>query len=123
MSKRQNIAFISLIIVVLLYIAYIFYANEKFEKNGVYTIAKITNWESAEQGSSLYYEVIYNGKAYSCHSDGGYGNKIGKYYFIKILADDPYNSQGGPLEEEVPDCILKQGVPEGGWKVIPKCEN
>lgn len=122
MTKQKWINAGVITFLVLLYIYYNIYSNNQFEKYGVYTIAKITKWESAEQGSDLYYDVIFNGKTYSCHSDGGYVNKIGKFYYIKVLSFDPTRSQG-PLDVEVPDCVLKKGVPEGGWRKIPKCED
>lgn len=120
MTKRQWTTIAVIAFLILAYISFNIYSSKQFEKEGIFTIAKITCKEIHEQGSKLCFEVYYNGKTYSSHTGGIYGYSLGKYYFIKILPTDPTRSQS-PLDQEVPECILKKGIPKGGWKEIPRC--
>lgn len=102
------------------YLAYYFYGSKLMEKSGVYTVAKITGWESAEQGSDLYFDIYFNGKTFRSHSGGGYSLHVGKLYYVKVLSDNPNQYKLSNIE--VPECILIQGIPPNGWKEIPQCK-
>jgi hypothetical protein len=119
MNKKRIMTFVLIGALIVAYLSYYFYGKKLMKKNGVYTIAKVISWKSAEQGSDLYFEIYYNGKVYKSKDGGGYPYTIGKFYYIKVLSDNP--SQFEDLYGEVPKCILKRPLPKKGWKEIPKC--
>jgi hypothetical protein len=93
------------------------------EKNGVITICKIDRYEAASDGSDTYCTLFFNDTTYSVIIGTGSKNMVGKYFFAKILADQPQYEIIVYDDKEVPDCLLKNKLPKKGWNKIPTCFN
>jgi hypothetical protein len=120
MEKNKVYRLLGGALFILFLILYLFVKEQSFEQNSVYTIGKVTNWEAAEQGSTTYYDIYFHGKIYKARTSGNMDDKIGRFYFIRILIDDP--TKVGKQEGEVPSCIFNAPLPPEGWKEKPKCK-
>ncbi|MDR6341625.1 hypothetical protein HNQ91_004698 [Filimonas zeae] len=47
---------------------------------------------------------------------------VGKYFFIKIISEEPEGAVVFLKEYPVPDCILRRKIPPEGWNEIPGCD-
>lgn len=121
MNKESFRIVIGIIIILLGFAALVYYGESSLRKHGIYTIAKVTKWEAAEQGSSTYCNVYYNNRIYNIVLPGNYQTQTSEFYFIKILPNDP-NANGGLLTK-VPECILTKPLPPKGWSDLPRCDN
>ncbi len=117
-GKHDKYFYIFFIFIALLFLVLRMYEEYSFSKRGVYTIGKVTNWESAEQGSSCFVDVYYHGKIYKTVLNTT-RPQVGRFYYVSLLANDP--GSAGILKEEVQPCILEKPIPYEGWKKIPSC--
>jgi hypothetical protein len=88
-------------------------------ENGIYTVATVTNVESAgrREGTSCYYYFYYKEKKYEGRNVTNLTNKdIDKRFYVQFLEENP-NRCGILADKPVPDCITE--VPSEGWEAIP----
>lgn len=118
---KRNSLIVGTVIMILLLLTYIILKEQDIKSNGVFTIAKVTKYEGDADGSSLYLNIYINGAiVQQVVNQGCEGNCVGKYYFVKVLLDDPSHvTLYG--DKNVPDCILSNSIPNNGWKEIPEC--
>ena len=111
--------FITLVILIGL-ILFVNFRITSVEKNGVITLCKIDWYEPLADGSTTYCSVFLNDKVYKVESGMGYKSMIGRYYFVKVLKENPNYEIIIYDNIIVPSCILKIKLPSNGWKEIPK---
>ena len=120
-GTRSNLIFV--ILSVLLIIGYAFYRESQINKFGVFTIAKVERFKGASSGSTLYITVYLGGKTYNTSVGNPCRRCIGKFYFVKVLKQNPTKHVIFYNESPVPYCILRNPIPEDGWEKLPSCEN
>lgn len=101
---------------------YSLFRSYKLKNDGVYTICQVDHYEPAESGGSLYIDILYNGKKYRAVADAFCGNCNGKYFFVKIIRNQPEGVVIFLDNYPVPDCVLNHSIPKEGWEIIPKCD-
>ena len=94
----------------------------KVETEGVFIVCKINNYEPDSDGSTTYCTAYLNGQEYNFRSGEGNGSMVGKYYFGKVLKEDPYFQFILYPDQEVPGCILNDTLSKAGWTTIPVCK-
>jgi len=92
------------------------FKNNKFNNDGIYTVAKVTKLEYDEQGTSCYIEIYYNNNIYKTIINSTL--KVDRYYFARIL---PYNPTSIQILEELSECFFYMQIPDSGWKILPQC--
>ena len=112
---------IGVLLIVSLIVGYGFFRKSQILKYGVFTVAKVINFEGAASGSSLYIDVYFQGKTFRTSVGNHCNFCIGKYYFVKIIKESPSKKIIFYNESPVPDCILSKGIPNNGWKDFPAC--
>lgn len=120
-SKYNNLIFV--ILGVLLIIGYTYFRKNRIDKFGIFTIAKVVRYEGASSGSFLYMTVYLGGKTFNTSVGNSCYRCIGKYYFVKVIKENPSKHVIFYNESPVPECILKNPIPENGWKKFPSCED
>ena len=90
---------------------------------GVITVAKVLRYESGEYGSDLSLEVYVGDKKFTTTVDQDCDECVGRYYFVKILKEDPLRYPLIYTDDPVPDCILSKVKYFDGWKDIPECDS
>ena len=94
------------------------------DKHGIITVAKVTGFEGAESGSDLYLEIYLEGKKYKTSvGQGCQHDCIGRFFFVKVLRDNPTHYIIFYGYKPVPDCIMSNVIYFKGWKEIPDCNN
>jgi hypothetical protein len=121
MTFFKNKELVGGILLILIFLFYIISRDNNIKRHGVFTIAKIIKYEGDADGASLFIDIHFNGKIFSTVVNQGCSNCIGKYFFVKILKQDP-SSVIFYEKEIVPDCILKKPIPIKGWEKIPTCQ-
>ena len=110
------------LVILLLIVMYSLFRSYKLNTEGVYTICQVDHFEAADSGVSLYIDVFYQGKKYRRVANSFCGNCNGKYFFVKIIRDQPEGVVIFSDKHPVPDCILNDSIPEQGWESIPSCK-
>ena len=95
---------------------------KRVEKSGVFSIARVDKCEPEVDGSETYITVFFGGKEYPTTVGNSKSRMVGKFYFVKILPEDPTYEVILYLDNEVPACLLKDSIPRGGWEVLPTCK-
>jgi hypothetical protein len=115
---------LSVITILLIFIAFFVIRKNKMNKEGVFTIAKVIKYESDASGGSLYIEVYFRGeKINTIVNSSCFGcDKDNDFYFVQLLKQNPKYDIYFFEDYPVPDCILKKPIPELGWKELPKCD-
>jgi hypothetical protein len=93
------------------------------EKNGIVTVAKVIEYEAHEQGSSTLIHIYLGNKIIPTHVTPDCYYCEGKYYFIKVLKDDPENTPLFYEDKPVPDCIIENVKYFEGWNDFPTCDS
>ena len=101
---------------------YGFLQFDKVKKKGIITICYVKYFEIQSQGSTTYCTVFLNGKKYDATSSEGCKEMNGKYFFVKVLKNNPTYYILIYQNNEVPQCILENKLPDGGWDSIPNCK-
>ena len=116
---------IGTILLIIMMIYYCVSKSNNIEKNGVVTVAKVMEYEAAEQGSSLRIHVYLEHKVITAHVSNDCYFCIGGYYFVKVLKDDPDSYLILYMDKPVPDCIIRRVGFDyfKGWKDFPDCSN
>ncbi|MES1181410.1 MAG: hypothetical protein ABUL44_01315 [Flavobacterium sp.] len=118
--KKYKEAYLAGLVIIIL-IIYSVVKLHTIEMNGVVTICKIDRYEPLPDGSNTYCTVFLNGRQYEIISGLGSSRMVGKFYFVKILKEDPTVDAIVYNEKEVPKCILQGPLPLDGWDQIPTC--
>ena len=116
---RKLIVFL---VIILLIITYSLFRSYKLNTDGVYTVCQVDHFEPADSGVSLYIDIFYQGKKYRRVADSFCGNCNGKYFFVRIIRNQPEGVVIFLDKYPVPDCVLNGTIPEKGWETIPTCE-
>jgi hypothetical protein len=101
---------------------FVYYKKRTVENNGIITICKVTGWEPAESGSSLYVNIYLQGKIYP-YTFNTSDAVIGHFYFVKAKAADPTDYPIFYNEKKAPACITDTATYYKGWKDFPTCED
>jgi hypothetical protein len=119
--KKYKEAYIATFIILLIFI-YLFFRYKNVEANGVFTICRFDNYEATSDGSNTYCTIFFNGKEYNITNGMGSKKRIGKFFFVKLLKDNPTYEVIVYYQHEVPGCIDKNSLPTKGWREIPSCK-
>jgi hypothetical protein len=120
---QNNSKIIFAIIVVLFLVFYSINRTNHTDKHGLITVAKVMKYEPAESGSSLEINIYLKDKVISTSVSTGCYFCVGKFFFIKVLKDDPKSYPLLILDKPVPDCIIEKVQYFKGWDSIPSCDN
>jgi len=122
-SRREGQAkpfLISIIVIGLAIVVLVGRSN--FRKYGAVTVAQVIKAEGAAEGGSLHIVVFFRGQKIKTIANAMCRLCEGKYFFVKILRNNPHKSVIFYDDNPVPTCILDSPLPEEGWKEIPICE-
>jgi len=114
---------IGFIAIGLLIACFILVKRSEMRKHGIITVAKVIEYEAAESGSSLRIQVYLKDKVITAYVANECYFCAGKYYFVKVLKDDPTNYPIIYMEKPVPDCIIENVKYYKGWDDFPTCNN
>ncbi|MDR3712234.1 MAG: hypothetical protein P4L51_05420 [Puia sp.] len=89
---------------------------------GVFTVAKVTGFETTGYDSKISLEVYLGDKKYTTIVNEDCDECVGSYFFVKVLKDDPLKYPLVYGEEPVPDCIVTGVKNFEGWQDFPKCD-
>lgn len=117
---KFNSSFTIGVLMLLLVIVYIVYTQYMLKEHGAITIAKVEKFESAEQGINLYITIYFRGRKYESMVDAACFKCEGKYFYIKIIDQNPSEAPHLYDDKPVPTCILEKPLPFNGWNEIPK---
>ena len=106
------------LLILLLIITYFLFRSYKLNTDGVYTVCQVDHFEPADSGASLYIDIFYQGKKYRAVANSFCGNCNGKYFFVRIIRNQPEGAVIFLDKHPVPDCILNDLIPEQGWDSI-----
>ena len=122
-SSKKDRANPTLIFIIIIGLVVIVVAQrDKFKKYGTITIAQVIKSEGAAEGNNLHLAVLFRGERIEMIANAMCRRCDGKYFFVKILRNDPSQSVIFYDDKLVPECILRQPLPQEGWKEIPNCE-
>jgi hypothetical protein len=112
---------IAVSVIIILLLGYSIFRANKIVTDGIYTICQVDHFESAESGVNLYIELHYQGKKIKRSVDSFCGGCDGRYFFVRIIKNQPNSIVLFLSKYPVPDCILNDSIPFEGWKEIPTC--
>jgi hypothetical protein len=93
------------------------------EKNGVITVARIMRHEIAEQGATLNIEIYLKNKVFTTTATNKCYYCEGKFFFVKVLEENPTSYPILYMDKPVPDCIIENVKYYKGWNDFPTCSN
>lgn len=122
MTKKRN-GQVIIFCLLFIYAAYVFYCQlsyNEIEKNGKYTIAKVTDFKmNFRNGYTVYYEYDVSNHLYkeNMHVSQDYPNIIGYRFFAKFNPNKPKNCY---IILDKPALSKFWDAPPGGWEKIPE---
>lgn len=119
--NREILKWIVVCLLILSIILYDVYETKKIERDGIITIAKVDKYETNVSGGDMHISIFYKQKEYKSVINTICIKCTGKYYFVKILDQDPGKNVILLDNIIVPQCLLSKPIPYDGWKEIPKC--
>lgn len=117
-SNRKLV--VSSIIIILIIIFFLF-QKYQLTTDGVFTICQVDHYEAAGSGGNLYIDIFYQDKKYHTAANTFCSGCEGKYFFVKIIKNQPEGVVVFMRDYPVPDCILNKPIPKQGWEIIPTC--
>jgi len=125
-TRKGNIEFVKYAVFAFILLSIIFYErwhDNKIRKYGVYTIAKVDHQERAADVGDLHVDIYYGNEVRRVRLNKSCGGCDGKFFFVKVQKDDPFNNILFYENNPVPNCILKNPIPSEGWKEMPVCKD
>lgn len=110
------------LVILLLIVTYFLFRSYKLNTDGIYTVCQVDHFEPADSGASLYIDIFYQGKKYRAVASSFCGNCNGKFFFVRIIKNQPEGVVIFLDNYPVPDCVLNHSIPEEGWEIIPTCD-